>query len=70
MSAARSALLRDSPRCRPARAGTGRAGRRGLLAEVLRDAAAPASIVDVGCGDGAATILAAQVNPGHRIVGA
>jgi SAM-dependent methyltransferase len=40
-----------------------------LLCEVLRDAGSPASVVDLGCGDGAATMLAARVNPGHRIVG-
>jgi SAM-dependent methyltransferase len=54
----------------PASSGQDRA-RRGarLLREELRGAGAPALIVDVGCGDGAATLLAAQVNPGHRIVG-
>lgn len=40
-----------------------------MLREVLRDVGSPASIVDIGCGDGTATILAARVNPGHRIVG-
>jgi SAM-dependent methyltransferase len=54
----------------PASSGQDRARRHALLLkQVLRDVGAPASIVDVGCGDGAATILAAQVNPGHRIVG-
>jgi SAM-dependent methyltransferase len=54
----------------PASSGQDRA-RRGarLLREELRGAGAPALIVDVGCGDGAATSLAARVNPGHRIVG-
>jgi SAM-dependent methyltransferase len=54
----------------PASSGPDRARRQArMLREVLRDAGPPASIVDVGCGDGTATILAAQVNPGHRIVG-
>ena len=29
----------------------------------------PACILDVGCGDGAAAVLAAQRNPGHRVIG-
>jgi SAM-dependent methyltransferase len=54
----------------PSSSGADRARRQAqMLSEVLRGMASPASIVDVGCGDGAATILAAQVNPGHRIVG-
>ena len=54
----------------PASSGPDRARRQArMLQEVLRDAGPPALIVDVGCGDGTATILAAQVNPGHRIVG-
>jgi SAM-dependent methyltransferase len=54
----------------PASSGPDRARRQAqMLREVLCDADAPASVVDVGCGDGAATILASQVNPGHRIVG-
>jgi SAM-dependent methyltransferase len=54
----------------PASSGPDRARRQAqMLREVLRDADAPASVVDVGCGDGAATILASQINPGHRIVG-
>jgi SAM-dependent methyltransferase len=40
-----------------------------MLQEVLRDAPSPASVVDVGCGDGMATDLAARANPGHRFVG-
>jgi SAM-dependent methyltransferase len=40
-----------------------------MLAEVLRDRAAPARIVDVGCGDGTATGLAARLNPGHQVIG-
>jgi len=54
----------------PASSGRDRARRQArMLSEVLRDVAPPAAIVDLGCGDGAATSLAAQVNPGHRIVG-
>jgi 2-polyprenyl-3-methyl-5-hydroxy-6-metoxy-1,4-benzoquinol methylase len=54
----------------PASSGQDRARRQArMLREVLRDVASPASIVDIGCGDGAATSLAAQANPGHRIVG-
>jgi SAM-dependent methyltransferase len=54
----------------PASSGQDRARRQArMLREVLRDVAPPAAIVDIGCGDGAATSLAAQVNPGHRIVG-
>jgi SAM-dependent methyltransferase len=54
----------------PASSGQDRARRHArLLREVLRDVGSPALIVDVGCGDGAATVLAARVNPGHRIVG-
>jgi len=39
-----------------------------MLTEVLRDAAGTALILDVGCGDGAATELAARANPRHRVV--
>ncbi|HEX4090794.1 MAG TPA: class I SAM-dependent methyltransferase [Trebonia sp.] len=54
----------------PASSGQDRARRHAReLREVLRDVGSPALVVDVGCGDGAATSLAAQVNPGHRIVG-
>jgi SAM-dependent methyltransferase len=54
----------------PASSGQDRARRQArMLTDVLRDVTPPASIVDVGCGDGAATSLAAQVSPGHRIVG-
>lgn len=54
----------------PASSGQDRARRQArILKDVLRDVASPASIVDIGCGDGAATSLAARVNPGHRIVG-
>jgi SAM-dependent methyltransferase len=69
MSAAALRSFYEQPEV-PASSGQDRA-RRGarLLREELRGAGAPALIVDVGCGDGAATLLAAQVNPGHRIVG-
>ncbi len=40
-----------------------------MLAEVLADVSAPATIVDVGCGDGFATNVAADGNPGHHFVG-
>jgi SAM-dependent methyltransferase len=40
-----------------------------MLQEVLRGAPSPASVVDIGCGDGMATDLAARANPGHRFVG-
>jgi SAM-dependent methyltransferase len=40
-----------------------------MLAEVLRDAARPALIIDVGCGDGLAASVASAANPGHRFVG-
>jgi SAM-dependent methyltransferase len=54
----------------PASSGADRARRHALmLKQVLRDVASPASIVDIGCGDGAATAAAARVNPGHRFVG-
>jgi SAM-dependent methyltransferase len=58
----------------PASSGPDRARRMAdLLAGVLRSSgsgrAGPAVVVDVGCGDGAATSLAAQRNPGHHILG-
>ena len=54
----------------PDRSGPDRARRQArMLREVLRGVSSPASIVDVGCGDGTATAVAAQANPGHRIVG-
>jgi SAM-dependent methyltransferase len=40
-----------------------------LLGTALDGVAAPACILDLGCGDGAATWLAAQRNPGHRVLG-
>jgi SAM-dependent methyltransferase len=54
----------------PLSSGPDRARRQArMLADVLRAAPEPATIVDVGCGDGLATSMAAQVNPGHRFVG-
>jgi SAM-dependent methyltransferase len=54
----------------PARSGPDRARRQArMLREVLRGADRPAFIVDVGCGDGAATALAAQGSPEHRMLG-
>ena len=63
----------------PASSGPDRARRQArLLREILRDqfgrgqfenVGASALVVDVGCGDGAATTLASQANPGHRFVG-
>jgi SAM-dependent methyltransferase len=54
----------------PLSSGPDRARRQArMLAEVLRAVPAPATVVDVGCGDGLATSIAAQVNPGHRFVG-
>ncbi len=54
----------------PLSSGPDRARRQArMLAEVLRPVPAPAVIVDIGCGDGLATSIAADVNPGHRFVG-
>jgi SAM-dependent methyltransferase len=54
----------------PLSSGPDRARRQArMLQGVLRDTPSPASIVDVGCGDGMATDLAARANPGHRFVG-
>jgi SAM-dependent methyltransferase len=54
----------------PASSGPDRAQRQArMLAEVLRGSPAPARIVDVGCGDGTATGLAARLNPGHQVIG-
>jgi 2-polyprenyl-3-methyl-5-hydroxy-6-metoxy-1,4-benzoquinol methylase len=46
-------------------------GRRQLakLTEVLRDRPGPQRILDVGCGDGAATALVAGFDVGHQVVG-
>ena len=40
-----------------------------MLAQVLRDAAGPAVILDVGCGDGSVLAVMAGQNPGHRFAG-
>jgi 2-polyprenyl-3-methyl-5-hydroxy-6-metoxy-1,4-benzoquinol methylase len=54
----------------PLTSGPDRARRQArMLAAVLRDIHPPALIVDVGCGDGLATSVAASVSPGHRFVG-
>jgi len=54
----------------PDSSGPDRARRQArMLREVLRGVGSPALIVDIGCGDGAATAVAARVNPGHRILG-
>ena len=54
----------------PLSSGLDRARRQArMLTGVLRAVPAPAVIVDVGCGDGLATSVAARVNPGHQFVG-
>jgi SAM-dependent methyltransferase len=54
----------------PASSGLDRARRQAvMLTRVLRGVTAPARIVDVGCGDGAATGLAAARNPDHHVMG-
>ncbi len=54
----------------PASSGLDRARRQAaMLTDLLHGVTAPARIVDVGCGDGAATRLAAQRNPGHHVMG-
>lgn len=54
----------------PLSSGPDRARRQAeKLAEILRTVAGPAVIVDIGCGDGLATSVAARLNPGHRFVG-
>jgi len=40
-----------------------------MLTGLLRDVNAPAVILDVGCGDGAALAVAATQNPRHRFAG-
>jgi SAM-dependent methyltransferase len=40
-----------------------------MLTNVLQMTPSPAVIVDIGCGDGMAAAVAAQLNPGHRFVG-
>jgi SAM-dependent methyltransferase len=54
----------------PANSGPDRAQRMArLLSVALRGVRAPACILDVGCGDGAAAGIAAQRNSGHHMVG-
>ncbi len=54
----------------PASSGPDRARRMArLLALALGGRGGPACVLDVGCGDGAAAMLAAQRNPGHRMIG-
>ncbi|MCW2935707.1 MAG: SAM-dependent methyltransferase [Actinomycetia bacterium] len=54
----------------PSNSGPDRARRQArMLQEVLRDTGLPALVVDIGCGDGTGTALAARANPGHRFVG-
>jgi SAM-dependent methyltransferase len=54
----------------PASSGPDRAYRQAeMLADVLAGVRAPATILDVGCGDGFATGVAAQRNPGHHFAG-
>jgi SAM-dependent methyltransferase len=54
----------------PASSGLDRAQRMaGMLSLALRGVSAPACILDVGCGDGMAAGIAAQHNPGHRMIG-
>jgi SAM-dependent methyltransferase len=54
----------------PLSSGPDRARRQAqILASVLRTVPGSAVIVDIGCGDGAATRVAASLNPGHRLVG-
>jgi ubiquinone/menaquinone biosynthesis C-methylase UbiE len=54
----------------PASSGPDRAYRQAkMLADVLAGVRAPATILDVGCGDGFATKVAADRNPGHRFAG-
>jgi SAM-dependent methyltransferase len=54
----------------PLSSGPDRARRQArMLGDVLSQVAGRALIVDVGCGDGAATAEAVQANPGHQVVG-
>ena len=54
----------------PASSGPDRAHRQAdMLARVLATAHAPALVLDVGCGDGFATGVAARRNRAHRFVG-
>jgi 2-polyprenyl-3-methyl-5-hydroxy-6-metoxy-1,4-benzoquinol methylase len=54
----------------PISSGSDRANRQlRMLAEVLRDRRRPNRILDVGCGDGAATSLVAAFDPANHVVG-
>ncbi len=54
----------------PASSGPDRARRQAeMLARVLADVPGPARVLDVGCGDGFATSVAARRNPGHQFAG-
>jgi SAM-dependent methyltransferase len=54
----------------PVSSGPDRAQRMArMLARALRDYGTSAVVLDVGCGDGAATSVAARRNAGHRMVG-
>ena len=54
----------------PLSSGPDRARRQArMLTRVLGTVPARALIVDIGCGDGLATSVAARVNPGHQFVG-
>jgi 2-polyprenyl-3-methyl-5-hydroxy-6-metoxy-1,4-benzoquinol methylase len=54
----------------PLSSGPDRAHRQArMLAGILRNRPGPAVIVDIGCGDGLATSVAARACPGHRFVG-
>ncbi|HTW04159.1 MAG TPA: methyltransferase domain-containing protein [Streptosporangiaceae bacterium] len=54
----------------PASSGPDRAHRMAaMLSAALAGVPAPARILDLGCGDGAAAGLAARRNPGHHMIG-
>jgi SAM-dependent methyltransferase len=54
----------------PLSSGPDRARRQAMmLARILAGAVGPATVVDVGCGDGLATSVASSASPGHRFVG-
>jgi SAM-dependent methyltransferase len=54
----------------PASSGPDRAYRQAeMLADLLADVGRPATILDIGCGDGFATGVAAHRNPGHHFAG-
>jgi SAM-dependent methyltransferase len=54
----------------PLSSGPDRARRQArMLGQILAGYARPACILDIGCGDGAATAMAARLNPGHRVIG-